>query len=87
MAFKSEYHMARVTSGDPLVIKIHYAGVRRHWDASHYMASFGRQKIGRLRERAHYAVVILNNLLSLAHGPTLIHNAYDPQLARTPALL
>ncbi len=87
MAFKSKYHMAYVTSRDTLVIKIHYAGVRHHWDASHYVASFGRLKIWRLRERLHYTVVILNNLLSLAHGPMLIHNAYDLQLARTLSLL
>lgn len=87
MAFKSKYHMACVTSGDILVIKIHYAGVRRHWDAARCVASFGRLKIWRLRERVHYAVVILNNLLSLAHSPLLIHNSYDLQLARMPRLL
>lgn len=87
MAFKSKYHMACVTSGDMLVIKIHYAGVRQHWDAAHCVASFGRLKIWRLRERVHYAVVILNNLLSLAHSPLLIHNSYDLQLARMPRLL
>lgn len=87
MAFKSKYHMACVTSRDTLVITIHYAGVRHHWDASHYNASFGRLKIWRLRERLHYTVVILNNLLSLAHGPVLIHNSYDLQLARTLSLL
>lgn len=87
MAFKSKYHMAYVTSRDTLVIKIHYAGVRRHWDASHHDASFGRLKIWRLRKRLHYTVVILNNLLRLARSPALIHNAYDLQLARTLSLL
>lgn len=35
----------------------------------------------------HYAVVILNNLLSLAHSPLLMHNAYDLEPARRPSLL
>lgn len=87
MAFKSKYHMAYVTSRYTLAIKIHYKGVRHHWDASQCIATFGRLKIWRLRERAHYTVVILNNLLSLAQSPLLIHNAYDLQLARKLSLL
>lgn len=77
--------MAYVTSRDTLVIKIHYAGARRHWDASHYFASFGRLKIWRLKQRPHYTVVMLNNLLGLAHSPTLIHNACDLQPAGMPS--
>lgn len=82
MAFKSKYHMAYVTSRDTAVIKIHYAGVRRYWDAARHAASFGRLKIWRLKERLHYTVVILNNLFSLASSPSLMNNACDPHLAR-----
>lgn len=77
--------MAYVTSRDTLVIKIHYAGARRHWDASHYFASFGRLKIWRLKQRPHYTVVMLNNLLGLAHSPALIYNACDLQPAGMPS--
>lgn len=65
--------MAYVTSRDTLVIKIHYAGARRHWDASHYFASFGRLKIWRLRQRPHYTVVITCLVWLTAPHSSIMH--------------